>query len=83
MIPLFPSCHEASRLLSLSQDTQLSRLTRIGLRLHLVSCTYCRRYARQLRLLRTFLEGYPERLPGPGLSSKRCSEIVDRLRQMG
>ena len=47
-----PSCREASRLQSEALDHALSPLQRLGLRLHLVLCKWCRRYGRQLRFLR-------------------------------
>ena len=47
-----PNCREASRLQSEALDHALSPLQRLGLRLHLVLCRWCRRYGRQLRFLR-------------------------------
>ena len=47
-----PNCREASRLQSEALDHALSPLQRLGLRLHLVLCKWCRRYGKQLRFLR-------------------------------
>lgn len=57
---LSPSCREASRLQSEQMDRPLSRLQRIGLRIHLLLCRWCRRYGSQLQFLRRVA-----REPGP------------------
>jgi hypothetical protein len=46
------SCKDASRLQSQAQDRRLSFTERFGLRLHLLICDNCRRFARQLKLIR-------------------------------
>ena len=42
------SCKQASQLLSQSLDRQLLRRELIGLRLHLMLCSMCRRFGRQI-----------------------------------
>lgn len=49
------SCRLASQLLSKAQDTQLTLTERAALRLHLLICRSCRRFNRQLILLRQIL----------------------------
>jgi hypothetical protein len=49
------SCHEVTRLESMSLDGALSPLTRIRILLHYFYCAWCRRYGEQLRLLRRAL----------------------------
>ena len=49
------SCDEATRLTSAAMDRRLSPVERIGLRLHYLCCRFCRRYRRQLRLIRDLL----------------------------
>lgn len=49
------SCRHTSLLLSQREERPLSRRERLALRLHLLICVYCRRYARQLRRLRRML----------------------------
>lgn len=44
-------CEEASRLLSDGYDRELSRVERIALRAHLISCRPCKRFRRHLRLI--------------------------------
>jgi anti-sigma factor ChrR (cupin superfamily) len=46
------SCKEATRLLSQAQDRRLTPVERIKLALHVVACTACKRFARQLALIR-------------------------------
>ena len=49
---LFPHCQETCRLQSEALDRPLSVLENSGLGFHLFYCKWCRRYGRQLRLLR-------------------------------
>jgi hypothetical protein len=46
------NCREATHLSSEAEDRQLTFRETISLRMHLVMCKLCRRYARQLRFLR-------------------------------
>jgi len=45
------NCKEASRLSSESHDRSLALGERVSLRLHLIGCKLCSRYARQLKFL--------------------------------
>lgn len=47
-----PDCEETTRRISESMDTRLSLRRRIGLRLHLLFCSYCLRYEQQLQKIR-------------------------------
>jgi hypothetical protein len=46
------TCKEASRLVSESLDRRLGLAERIGLRVHLIICEACARFAAQARFLR-------------------------------
>src|SRR5689334_21338408 len=46
-----PTCRQVSKLQCDALDGSLSWPTRIGLRLHLLVCQWCRRYGKQIRLL--------------------------------
>ncbi|MDP1610957.1 MAG: zf-HC2 domain-containing protein [Sulfuritalea sp.] len=46
------SCKQATELMSQEQDRRLSLAERIGLRLHVLICTGCGNYRRQLNVLR-------------------------------
>ena len=49
---LFPSCREAARLQSEGLDHALSFFQRAGLGLHLLVCSWCRRYGKQIRFMK-------------------------------
>jgi hypothetical protein len=49
---LSPNCREAGRLQAEALDHPLSLPQRLGLRLHLLLCKWCRRYGKQIRFLR-------------------------------
>jgi predicted anti-sigma-YlaC factor YlaD len=50
---LWPSCREVSRLQSAARQQPLSLARRIGLRFHLLVCSWCRRYGKQVGFLRS------------------------------
>jgi predicted anti-sigma-YlaC factor YlaD len=74
-------CREASRLSSESLDRDLGTLDGLALRSHLLCCSACRRYRRQIGLLRDALRGLAARaeaddgLPGPSLPD----DVRDRI----
>jgi len=80
---MMPSCLEAVQLISAGMDRSLPVWKRIGLRAHVLICTWCERYRRQLLFIRNAVRRYPDRLEGqdqpaaPALSP----EARERLRQ--
>lgn len=52
------SCKEASRLLSQGEERRLSPGVRIKLRLHLMACTGCTRFKRQIDFMRDAMARY-------------------------
>jgi hypothetical protein len=46
------SCKEATELMSQEQDRPLGLAERLGLRLHMLICSACSNYRRQMRVLR-------------------------------
>ena len=46
------NCRQATRLISQAMDTTLPWHRRLAVRLHLLYCVWCRRYARQLQVVR-------------------------------
>ena len=58
MARLMPSCKEISQLVSAAMDEMLPLRKRLSIRLHLLMCDLCRRYERQLHLLRGGSEHY-------------------------
>ena len=57
---LSPSCREATRLQSEALDHSLPLGKRIGLRIHLILCRWCRRYGKQIGFLRSAAHQHPE-----------------------
>ena len=52
MARVMPSCKDVSALVSQSMDRRLPLMKRLSIRLHVSMCSLCRRYEKQLRLLR-------------------------------
>lgn len=77
---LSPNCREASRLQSRALDEPLCFPRRLGLRIHLVLCVWCRRYGKQLRFLRHAAHDHPDRLNDTA-PSRLSPEARERLRQ--
>ena len=78
------TCAESARLQSEGLDRELSRMERLGLRLHLLVCAWCRRYGQQIQLLRVALRGFPRTdadLPRASLSPETKARIKQALRQ--
>ncbi len=53
------NCRQATRLISQSMDTKLPWHRRLAMRVHLLYCIWCRRYARQLKFLRSAAKQLP------------------------
>jgi hypothetical protein len=76
-------CREMTQLASESLDRKLDPLERIALKAHLLSCSACRRFLKQILLVRSAARGLMTRLesdlpiPGPDLPI----EARDRIKQ--
>jgi hypothetical protein len=57
-----PTCPEVVRILSQGMDEDLSLGTRIKLRIHYLMCSFCERYAKQLKYMRTVAREFPEKV---------------------
>jgi len=55
------NCHYATRMISEAQERRLGMLERLSLRAHLVMCNACRRFERQLPLLRQAMRSFRDR----------------------
>ena len=79
-------CHGVCRLASESLDHDLGRLGRFALRSHLLRCTSCRRFERQIRFLRFAMRRFPghvedgELLPGTDLPDEVRERISRALK---
>ena len=79
---LSPSCKESVRLQSAALDRKLPFRQRVGLRIHLLLCKWCRRYGKQIRFLQTATrehDGDKQTLPQRTLSSEARERIKQRL----
>lgn len=82
MAELSPSCREATRLQSELMDGPLPLRKRVGLRIHLVLCKWCRRYGRQIGFLRTVAHEHgkhDEVLPSQTLRLEAKQRMKERL----
>jgi len=77
---LSPNCREAVRLQSEAMDHSLTFTQRVGLRIHLLLCKWCRRYGNQIRFLRAASRQVPEK-PSDPASAGMSPEARDRIRQ--
>ena len=78
------NCRQVTRMVSRSMDTKLPWYQRLGVRLHLLYCVWCRRYASQLQFLRTAAQQLPpglDAVPSHGLSSKAKDHIRIRMQE--
>jgi hypothetical protein len=57
---VLPTCREVTRRQSDALDRNLPFFQRVGLRLHLLVCTWCRRYGKQIRFLREAMHDHPD-----------------------
>ena len=81
-----PTCREVTRLQSDHMERELSRRERLGLRLHLLLCRWCRRYGQHVRWLRHSIQEHPEDLAEaqPQCLSPEARERIKRvLKQEG
>lgn len=52
------NCHDATRLMSESQERPLSLMERMSLKFHLSMCSGCSNFKEQMKALRTMTRGY-------------------------
>ena len=77
---LAPGCKQASRLQSEALDHKLPILARVGLRIHLLLCGWCRRYGKQIRFLRNAAHDHTEQLVEP-IPQKLPKAARERMKQ--
>ena len=80
MVRVMPSCKEVSALVSQGMDARLPLRTRFSVRLHLCLCSICRRYEKQLRLLREGARHYadPDQNPVEQSLSQEAKERLEK-----
>ena len=78
------TCDQAAELMSRAQEVKLSRPERWALSFHLLICRLCRKYNRQLKLLRAIMNKlansstYEDKVP-PLMEPKQRKELQNRL----
>jgi hypothetical protein len=77
---LSPNCREAVRAQSELLDHPLPLINRIGLRIHLLFCVWCRRYGKQLHLLHDQACKHEETLT-VATPQKLSSEARERIKR--
>ena len=77
---LSPSCKTAARLQSEALDHKLSLRRRLGLRIHLVLCKWCRRYGKQLAFTHNAAHSYPDEM-AKSVSQQLSDEARARMQQ--
>ena len=78
------NCRQVTRLVSRSLDARLPWPQRLGVRLHLLYCVWCRRYVAQVRFLREAtrqLARKAEDAPAVTLPPQAREHVRARLRQ--
>jgi len=78
------NCRQVTRLVSQSMDARLSWYQRLGVRIHLLYCAWCRRYAAQLQFLRKAskeLTLETDATPSHALSNEAREKIRIRLQE--
>jgi hypothetical protein len=82
---LLPTCRDAGRLQSEALDTRLCFSKRVGLRLHLLICKWCRRYGKQIRFLHEAASEHPDSITEavPQQLSPEARERIKRRLQSG
>ena len=77
---LSPNCREATQLHSESMEHRLTFTRRVGLRIHLFLCKWCRRYARQTRFLSSAAKHCDSHEPATPLSPEARERINQAVR---
>jgi hypothetical protein len=75
------TCKDASHLLSEGQERPLSLRERLGLRLHLWMCVSCRRFERQLALMRQAMRALRRRAETETDAAELPVDARERIRR--
>lgn len=81
-----PRCKTVCRLQSAALDRQLTFRQRTGVRVHLLLCKWCRRYGKQIRLLRHLARERGDEIYNAApqeLSNEARERIRDKVNEAG
>jgi len=73
------SCREITELASKAQDRPLTFKERIQLKMHLLMCSLCARYVKQLKFLKTAIKGLDKQGSHAHLSTESKLRIKESL----
>lgn len=74
-------CDKVSKFVSESMDRKLSLVEKVGVRVHLLMCGHCARFARQLECMRSIIRKESEHYPRIKLDEDVKRKIKKRLGQ--
>lgn len=74
-------CDKVSKFVSESMDRELSLLEKIGVRVHLLMCGHCARFAKQLKLVRNTIRKESNNYPRVKLDGDAKIKMKKRLDQ--
>lgn len=80
---LSPDCQAAARWQSEALDRKLPWRRRLGLRVHLALCKWCRRYGKQIAFVRDAAHSHPDQMAESApqrLSAQAREQIRQKLR---
>lgn len=60
-------------------DKDLSLITRLKLRIHYLMCSFCQRYAKQLKYMRTVAREFPDKI-GEISEAKLPTDAKERIK---
>lgn len=86
MARMTPSCKDISALISQSMDSRLPLRKRLAIRMHVAMCSLCRRYEKQLRMIRRGLHYYAnpdENAVAESLSAEAKARLQQALERSG
>lgn len=80
---MIPSCEETAQLISESLDKKLPIAKRMGVWIHFLGCRFCRRFRRQMLLLRKAAKNYPDHIDDSQDECQRSlsPEAIERIKK--
>ena len=81
MSKMTPTCNTITQKISESQDRKISLKDRIGIRIHLMGCNFCRRYEQQLIIMRKMIAEDLNNTNGSSTEMKLSPDARQRIQQ--
>lgn len=81
MTNLMLKCQDTSQLISESFDRKLTLRERLGIRMHLTMCRFCRRYKKQLEFIRGLMAAYRRHLDQNPAEGQLSTEAKFRIKR--